>query len=188
MLFTKCERIEYTDMVSAAGLLQKGFREIEELVTWHRNLGFYRYSGVRKAKLKDIFRCVKIAQNSFFFDRRHWDMNYPNWMADLSKMWSVVKGFLHPTFTVFVADLEGVLGFLIGTRTLLGSRIDLIAVDRRARRQGVGDNLVAKAMDHYARQGCIYIVAGTQIGNHASCKFYESLGFEIIQRQRTFHK
>ena len=175
-------------MVSAAGLLQSGFREIEELVTWYRSLGFYRYSGVRKARLKDVYRCMMIAKHSFMFDRRHWDDNYPNWLADLSKMWAVARGFLKPSYTVFVADLDGVLGFLIGIRTLSGSRIDLIAVDCRARRQGVGDNLVAKAMDYYARQECIYIVAGTQVGNKASCKFYESLGFQIIQRQRTFHK
>ena len=188
MLFFKCERIEYTDMVSAAGLLQKGFREIEELVTWCRRPGHYHYSGVRKARVKDLYRCVKIAKDSFFYDRRHWDDDYPNWMADLSKMWTVVRGFLYPAYTVFVADLDGVLGFLIGIKTLTGSRIDLIAVDCRARRRGVGDNLVAKAMDYYARQECEYIVAGTQIGNHASCKFYESLGFQIIQRQRTFHR
>ena len=188
MLFTKCERIDSGDFVSRAGLLQKGFREVEELVTWYRQPGFFRYSGVRKARLKDIFRCMTIARESFSYDRRHWDEWYPDWLADLSKMWAVARGFLTRASTVFVVDLEGVLGFLIGAEDNLGCRIDLIAVDSRCRRQGAGDNLVAKAMDYYARQGCIYIVAGTQAHNTASCKFYESLGFQIIQRQRTFHR
>lgn len=188
MLFTRCIRIQFDDIFSAAGLLQSGYREIEELVTWYRPLGFYRHSGIRKARLKDLYPCMKIAKNSFMFDRRHWDDNYPNWLADLSKMWAVVRGMLKPAYTVFVADLDGVLGFLIGVKEQSGCRIDLIAVDSRARRRGVGDNLVAKTMDYYVKQQCGYIVAGTQIGNQTSCKFYESLGFQIIQRQRTFHK
>jgi ribosomal protein S18 acetylase RimI-like enzyme len=189
MLFTRCERVEFNDFVSAAGLLQKGFREVEELVTWVRSPAHYGYEGVRKAKWKEIFRCMMIARDAFDYDRRHWDKDYPDWVADLSKMWAVARGFYKPALTVFVADIDGVLGFLICDRIeKKGVRIDLIAVDRRCRRQGVGDNLVAKGLDYYARQGCSYILAGTQAHNVASCKFYESLGFVIGRRQRTFHR
>lgn len=188
MLFIKCVRTEFNDFVSVAGLLQKGFREVEELVTWVRSPAFLSYKGVRKARLKDMFSCVLIARKSFSYDRRHQDSGYPNWLADLSKMWAVGKGFFKPNLTVFVADDGGVVGFLCGDRQEFGAAIDLLAVDIAYRRQGIAESLIFKAMDHYARDGCSYIVAGTQAHNTASCKLYESLGFVIGKRQRTFHK
>ena len=188
MPFTKCVRIEYDDFVSAAGLLQKGFREVEELVTWIRAPAHCSYSGVREAKLKDAWRCILIAKNSFTDDRKHHDSKFPNWLADFSKMWAVGRGFINSDYSVFVADRERVAGFLVGVGDMLGARVDLIAVDPLFRRLGVAQNLIAAALDYYGRQGCLHIVAGTQAHNTASCKMYESLGFVIGRRQRTFHK
>ena len=191
MHFTKCVRIDSGDFVSEAGLLQKGFREIEELVTWERTPTVYPYEspmGVRKARLKDVYRCMKIANVTFSHHRRHRDGKFPDWLADLSKMWTIGGGFFKPSQTIFVADRVGVAGFLLAVRELFGVRIDLIAVDPLFRRRGIAENLIFKAMDHYARDGCPYIVAGTQAHNIASCKLYESLGFVIGRRQRTFHK
>lgn len=195
MLFSKCVRIESGDFVSAAGLEQKGFREIEELVTWYRQPGFFRYSGVRKAKLKDIFSCMEIAGASFSYDRRHWDRGYPDWLADLSKMWAIGRAFFSPAAAIFVAERGArLVGFLSGVRPPhylwepMVARIDLIAVSPIYRGEGIAKSLIWKAMDHYARDGCSYIVAGTQAHNIASCQLYESLGFVIGRRQRTFHR
>jgi len=191
MLFLKCERIEFNDFVSAAGLLQKGFREVEELVTWVRSPGFLPYTNVRKARLNDAFRCMMIAKDSFDYDRRHWDDKYSNGLADLAKVWAAALGFIFPAFTVFVIERQqghGVVGFLIGERQLFGARIALIAVDKFHRRAAMAENLIFKAMDYYGREDCSYIIAGTQAHNTASCKLYESLGFVIGRRQRTFHK
>jgi ribosomal protein S18 acetylase RimI-like enzyme len=188
MLFLRCERIEAGDFVSRAGLLQKGYREVEELLTWVRTPAFYPYAGVRKATLKDAYRCMMIARKSFTNDRKHHDSRYPGWLADLSKMWAVARGFFKPARAVFVADRLGVVGFLSAVREKCGARIDLIAVDPVFRRLGAAENLILKAMDYYAWDECSYIVAGTQAHNTASCKLYESLGFVIGRRQRTFHR
>lgn len=188
MLFTKCVRVDFNDFVSAAGLLQKGFREVEELVTWIRSPAHFSYEGVRKARLKDVWRCMLIAKDSFTDDRRHHDGKYPDWLADLSKMWAVGKAFVNTDYTVFVANRLGVVGFLSAFRENSGVRIDLIAVDPLFRRMGAAENLIAMAMDHCAKQECPYILAGTQAHNTPSCKLYESLGFVIGKRQRTFHK
>ena len=189
MLFTKCVRIEFGDFVSEAGLLQKGFREVEELVTYVRSPAPCSYSGVKEATLWDCWKCMLIARNSFSFDRRHADDRYGNGLADLAKIWAVARGFCQPSSTVFVAERNrGVAGFLIGRRQLFGARIDLVGVGETERRKGIGKALIFKAMDYYASDGCSYILAGTQAHNTASCKFYESLGFVIGRRQRTFHR
>jgi len=191
MLFLKCERIEFNDFVSAAGLLQKGFREVEELVTWIRPTARFAYTNVKKATLKDAWRCMMIAKESFVYDRRHQDGNIPNWSADLSKMWAVGRGFWRRAFTVFVIERQeghGVVGFISCVMYAPTARIDLIAVSRPHRRAAMAENLIAKALHYYGEQGCSHIFVGTQAHNTASCKLYESLGFVIGRRQRTFHK
>jgi len=102
MLFTKCVRIEFNDFVSAAGLLQKGFREVEELVTYVRETEHYTYFGVCNASRRDIWRCMMIARESFTHDRRHSDGRIPNLLADFVKMWTVAKGFWKKEYKVFV--------------------------------------------------------------------------------------
>ncbi len=191
MLFTKCVRIDSADFVSAAGLLQKGFREVEELVTWIRQPVSLAYTNVKKAALKDAWRCMMIAKESFIHDRRHQDGNIPNWFADLSKMWAVIRAFYYNDFTVFVIERQqgrGVVGFISCVMHSPTVQIDLIAVDRLNRRAAMAENLIAKAMHYYGEQGCSHIFVGTQAHNEASCKLYESLGFEIVRRQKTFHK
>jgi len=191
MLFHKCVRIEASDFVSAAGLLQKGFREVEELVTWIRPPTCLAYTNVKKAALKDAWRCMMIAKESFIYDRRHQDGNIPNWLADLSKMWAVIRAFYYNEFTVFVIERQqgrGIVGFISCVMYAPTVRIDLIAVAKPHRRAAMAENLIAKAMHYYAARGCSHIFVGTQAHNTASCKLYESLGFVIGRRQRTFHR
>ncbi len=191
MLFTRCVRIDADDFVSAAGLLQKGYREVEELVTWIRQPVCLPWTDVKRATLKDAWRCMMIAKESFIHDRRHQDGNIPNWFADLSKMWAVIRAFYYNDTTVFVIERQqgsGVVGFISCVMHAPTVRIDLIAVARPHRRAAMAENLIAKAMHYYAARGCSHIFVGTQAHNTASCKLYESLGFVIGQRQRTFHK
>jgi len=148
MLFTKCVRIDADDFVSTAGLLQKGFREVEELVTWIRQPVYLAYTNVKKATLKDAWRCMMIAKESFIHDRRHQDGNIPNWFADLSKMWAVLRAFYYNDFTVFVIERQqgsGVVGFISCVYCPPTVRIDLIAVARPHRRAAMAENLIAKA-------------------------------------------
>ena len=88
---------------------------------------------------------------------------------------------------VFVAMLESrPVGLLTLSRGASRDTIGLLAVDRSVRGRGLGRRLADLAVAWSEALGRPTQVA-TQLANSAACALYESVGFEVETRQRTYH-
>lgn len=65
--------------------------------------------------------------------------------------------------------------------------IGLLAVDAPARRQRVGQQLVAAAQAQAAAWGYTELQVVTQAANKPSCRFYEKCGFQISHEEHVYH-
>ena len=147
---------------------------------------------VALAQAADHAAAQAIAGSSFAFSRFHLDPLFPHATADLIKReWirSYCEG--RRGDALFVARKDGqVAGFLAALVAKTGGKsvavIDLIAVERHARGNGVGPALVARYHDHYAGQVDILRV-GTQIANVASLGLYRRCGFGVAESGYVLH-
>lgn len=129
-----------------------------------------------------------LAYGSFEFSRFHLDPSIPNDLANRVKAeWtrSYFRG--QRGDQMMVATLDGVVaGFvlLIGgdDRTWI---IDLIAVDRRHRGQGIAKGMISHVEAHAA--GFTRIRVGTQLANMPSIRLYTQLGFVMHEAHYVFH-
>ncbi|HPD29437.1 MAG TPA: GNAT family N-acetyltransferase [Phycisphaerae bacterium] len=145
-------------------------------------------SGVRLAKPSDRDATVELARSSFRYSRFHLDPQIPRETADRIKAdWvaAYFAGTRGHQMVVIQVD-EEVAGFLQLLRAADGSLvIDLIAVDERYRRRGLGAEMIA-FVESRTRAGEL-IRVGTQIANIASVRLYESAGFRMTEAQYVFH-
>ena len=131
---------------------------------------------------------AELAYGSFEFSRFHLDPLIPNDLANRVKAeWtrSYFRG--QRGDQMMVATLDGVVaGFVLlidcddGTRT-----IDLIAVDRRHRGQGVAKGMISRVEAH--AEGFTRIRVGTQLANIPSIRLYAHLGFVMDEAHYVFH-
>ncbi len=129
-----------------------------------------------------------LAYGSFEFSRFHLDPLIPNELANRVKAeWtrSYFRGQRGDQMLVATVD-EVVAGFVLlidcddGTRT-----IDLIAVDRRHRGQGVARRMISHVEAHAA--GFTRLRVGTQLANMPSIRLYTQLGFVMDEAHYVFH-
>jgi ribosomal protein S18 acetylase RimI-like enzyme len=91
-----------------------------------------------------------------------------------------------PQYAIFVAEDEAgqVIGLLSASQrwtlwhTGPCALIEELAVDERARRQGVGRALIQAALDWAKAQGCSEVEVSTDHDNLDAQAFYRRLGFE----------
>jgi dTDP-4-amino-4,6-dideoxy-D-galactose acyltransferase len=76
-------------------------------------------------------------------------------------------------------------GFVTVTNEINFAQIGLIAVDSETQGKGIGKELI-KAAERSLEIGKSIFVS-TQETNIGACKFYESLGFEIIKKEFIYH-
>ena len=89
---------------------------------------------------------------------------------------------------VFVYKKKNIeCGFITLTTKNKSLYIDLISVDYRYRRKGVGSELIKKASEiaHSLKMSTIFVV--TQKANINAVMFYKYLGFKIIKKSYIFH-
>ncbi|QIX60925.1 GNAT family N-acetyltransferase [Hymenobacter sp. BT18] len=65
--------------------------------------------------------------------------------------------------------------------------IGLLAVDERARKQGIGGALLQVAQQRVRAWGFQRLTAVTQRNNLAACQFYENAGFQPSQEEYLYH-
>lgn len=142
---------------------------------------------IRYADRADREGTVLVAANSFDFSRFHLDISFTRKEADLIKAeWAdnYFKG--NRGDYMIVAEVPGkITAFL----QLIGKNdqliIDLIAVDRLYRRQGVAQELIRFAES--SCQGFNKVFVGTQIANIPSIRCYQNIGFNVCSAQYVFH-
>ena len=194
-----CVRIDADDLFSRTCLLKDGWREIERLEVWSRDTatclsghttisppveldGYVVVMATAAAKKA----CMWIASTSFVHDRLHKDPEVLNAVADRQKTQFVDAAFDSPEKSVFIArQKHAIYGFCIVTADDTFCTIDLVAVDRRHRKKGIGRGLIAHIAAVYKP---LILVAGTQSTNKEGRALYESTGFEKRQTCLTFHK
>lgn len=183
-----CIRIKATDQRSADALRQDGWREVEVLETWRANSPFNNriHKLIRPAKPSDNLVCQKIASQAFMYDRLHMDPCVSDDEANDAKRAWVNGAFTTNLPNLFVYDDSIVKGFISMKIETNMAIVDLVAVDPVYHGKGIGRALVCHAQTVYPHIN--QIQAGTQEINVAGRALYASLGFAVVDRQRTFHK
>jgi GNAT superfamily N-acetyltransferase len=132
---------------------------------------------------------VEIAGQSFKYSRFHQDPLIPFDVANAIKAdWADAYFDGTRGSEMIVAVNEGqVSGFLLLIENGNKLIIDLIAVDKKLRGEGLASEMVQFVMEH-APSHINAISAGTQEINQASIALYEALSFVPKKHQLTFHK
>ena len=179
-------------------LARYNFSFIESQLTFNRSLSKRdlppTLSSVetRLACEDDLEACQRIADAALTQSRYHSD---PNIGCELGRRvkreW--VKSNLSGRARCYVACIDHqVVGFihLRETPDEDASVIDLIAVDPSFQRRGVGKSLVNQAFMYYwnVMAGHVNLHVSTQAQNISAVRFYERLGFLLIEAQNTFHR
>jgi ribosomal protein S18 acetylase RimI-like enzyme len=167
-----------------------GFRRIERLLTYRRALERLPTSPlVRLARREDADSCAELARSSFVFDRYHTDPRIDSSAADTLKGAWAANGINGRADVAFVAEEHSrIRGFILCLRTAGDAIVDLIAVSPEARGKGIGRELTAAAIAHYAQRGDVRnISASTQATNGPSMRLYQSLGFLLVREAFTYH-
>jgi ribosomal protein S18 acetylase RimI-like enzyme len=144
--------------------------------------------GIRLAKASDRDVVASLASRSFQWSRFHLDPAVPDAVADRSRAeWvSNFFGGGRGDALVVAEHEQNVVAFLL----LLGPEsgiltIDLIAVDRGQRRNGLGAACIGFAASHFAEARMLRVA--TQAANVGSLRFYENLGFRTVSSQYVLH-
>jgi len=147
---------------------------------------------VEPAAAADHAAAQDIAGNSFTYSRFHLDPNFPGALADrVKREWVRSYCVGRRGEQLVVARLGGrVAGFLAVLAAEVEGRsaaiIDLIAVDRSARKAGVGAALVHYFVTCWGERVQALRV-GTQLANLPSLALYRRCGFAIIEARQVLH-
>ena len=129
-----------------------------------------------------------MAEEHFVFDRFHSDPNISNEIASrIKRQWieNYFNGTRGDKCFVVLNEME-VKGFLLTVIRENEVVIDLIAVDKKFRGQGVATKLINGMMSYYHQRFLIYSV-GTQVSNVASINLYQKSGFNITGYGLVWH-
>jgi len=135
---------------------------------------------------------VELAKQAFRYSRFHLDPQVDNAVAGQIKGdWIANCCDGRRGDQVLVArQADQPVGFLAALLTPESNHavatIDLIAVDDRARGQGMGRSLTRAFMQIY-RDRCSLFRVGTQVANLPALRLYQSLGFSIVRSQYLLH-
>jgi ribosomal protein S18 acetylase RimI-like enzyme len=135
---------------------------------------------------------LEVVTRGFEATRFHLDPDIPQQIADgvrcawVENLLSGERGD-----QVIVAERQGrAIGFLsVVSGTVAGEQvreIDLMAVDRQHRGEGVGRSLVSRFLAD-ADGRCARVRVGTQAANEAAIRFYERLGFTTEENTYDLH-
>lgn len=179
-------------------LLSKGFYIVDTLVSYVFDYEKNVFPEIKESKevfidkvnQEDVEEISKIANNSFFNDRFHNDINlnndlcnqyYENWIRNSC------NGFAD--LVLVGKDNKGnILGF--GTGKYFDeehSALVLNAVTELARGKGVYTLMIYEAMKFF-KEKSRYLTLGTQINNYAVQKAWNKLGFKIYESKYVLHK
>jgi ribosomal protein S18 acetylase RimI-like enzyme len=145
---------------------------------------------VRFSKSSDQDAVLKIAANSFTYDRFHNDPDITQEAAEKIKVEWAKNYFMNARGDWMVVVEEGgvIFGFLQLLRGVDGALIiDLIAVDQNYRNKGAAQKMISFAMRNCETKTEVVRV-GTQLANLPSISLYLKMGFTVISASYVFHR
>lgn len=168
-----------------------GWRYMDTRVTFARTTAVLPgLRSVRPAFPEDRAWLRPIARNSFRITRFYADLKLDNRRCDdLYDDW--LTGALDdPAKAVLVALSNDATPVGFVTLSLHGARasLDLIAVARTARAQGVGNALVTDAIDWAAKEGAEEITVVTQGRNIEAQRLFQSCFFRTVSMKLWLHR
>lgn len=196
-------RLDADDLLTLEILENAEFQLQDVIVNFSFNLGASRISPSRYTPIvvnpyrtKDLSSLREIAGTSFIYDRFHSDPRINKERASqLHAAWisNACRGLAD---VVLVAKLnKKVVGFVSCKIDKLTKKylpvnfgtIDLIAVDKDVRGEGIGEALLRKAMDWFSGKVDM-IEVGTQVRNYPALRLYQKLGFRIVSANFSLRK
>jgi dTDP-4-amino-4,6-dideoxy-D-galactose acyltransferase len=181
-------------------LIALGFEPIDGLITFSTAV---RRPDVQANELpcrlhraEDAAALEEIAARSFRQGRFFDDASIPPEVGRAAYIRWVRNACNGLSDAVLVADSDGPVGFTtvrvdklaaatMGTRVAV---IDLVATSAEHRRRGIGKSLVAATLRWCSEANCAWVQVGTQIGNIAAARLYESAGFRMTDSSITLRK
>jgi ribosomal protein S18 acetylase RimI-like enzyme len=188
-------RIDVRDERGRAALVRHGWREIELLEIWRRSLAAPHMSGgraecyIREAVPDDLPTLGDIAVAAFDQDRLHADVTVTTEEANAAKVEWVGRAFADWETEGLVACPDRKwppIAFAFFKCQSGRVMVDLIAVEKEHRGKNIAQALVVAGAKLYPQAKDMQ--AGTQRHNIPGRALYRSLGFEIAEVWRTFHK
>ena len=175
-------RIDENDTETLQHAVEDGFDYVGDLLTYELNLPSFA-SYVRPGEESDIEETTQVALKEFKDSRLYADPKISQEMAQAVYKERVRHAFA--TATVFVACHRSVI---IGFAALKDSEIELIVVDSRYQRCGIGRQLVDACIEACRVNGSEILKVKTQRRNYRARSFYEKLGFSRTKIEKDFHK
>lgn len=139
------------------------------------------------ANYKDLEEIKAIASNAFIFDRFNQDPNINKDIASKIKIeWvsNYFKGERGDNCFVIRSKENIIKGFLITIKDINKVRIDLIAVNKAFRNQGIGKELIKSMFYFYENKN---FIVETQLINLPSLSLYETMGFRVLKHELVWH-
>jgi ribosomal protein S18 acetylase RimI-like enzyme len=189
-------KVDTRDVRTAQALAAAGMSVVDVNVT----LGAAPHTAVPDAPGVRVDDCsaadapavLDIAGSAFRYSRFHLDPDVPTELAHrIKREWIANYVSKARGEALLVAHLAGrPAGFLAVIGGMQGERrvrtIDLVAVDERAQRRGVGRALVAAFVRRFSPCADLLQV-GTQVANAPSLALYQRLGFTVMHSTYVLH-
>jgi len=183
-------RVAASNLERCKELFSANFNLIDTTVTLERSVQDEVTNGdfhIRLAHDDDSDSVGDIATRNFTADRFHTDPDIPNDVADRIKSDWARNFFVGERGDwMIVGEVDGrVIGFLQLLNRNTHLVIDLIAVDKIARRTGIAGAMITYTTT--ASRSRTPLRVGTQLTNTPSLRLYEALGFRIEAAHHVFH-
>jgi len=184
-------RLSTMVLTAVKTLMQWGFLLVDTRVVFEKpvegSTSMQGYCDIKFADSEDEKQTVALGRMAFVCSRFHLDNNFSRDVANHIKAEWVQNYFLGKRGEyMVVAVLDGkVIGFLQLLQSGGLLTIDLIAVDNNYQKKGIARDMAIFAERQC--KGCRLMQVVTQIANTPSIRFYEKLGFRLINSQYVFH-
>lgn len=169
---------------------KKKFKLINYNITFEKSItqSSFHNKNIRLAKIKDKKKIQNIAFNNFNQSRFSLDKELKKKSKLIKSEW--VNNYFkrkRGDALFLIEHNETIAGFVLLIFNKQNLIIDLIAIDSKYQRKGLGIELINFIQSYYYKK-FKKIIVGTQLNNKASLKFYKRNKFKILRTEMVFHK
>jgi|FLOH01.1.fsa_nt_gi dTDP-4-amino-4,6-dideoxy-D-galactose acyltransferase len=175
-----------------------GFRWVDERLTFslsqvasRMGAGASEAPGIRKAQLADLPFLGETAGNAYEFSRYFFDGNFPRELCQ-----NFYRDWIQKSVTgefddiVFVAEVAGEVAGYVSCRKASSNlgQIGLVGIAEGFRGQGLGAQLIQRALQWFEEEDLPRVEVVTQGRNLPAQKLYRAAGFVLEKSERWYHK